>query len=187
MKKHRRNTDITAGTLEHLREGDADALDKVFVAYYPGVFSFMAALMGSPEAGKEITRQIFVNLWNNRDRINPNGDFTDQLHKIVRRTVISFLLYSRIGESEKIVEKNARDFDNSSIENDAETLVDIVVNRLPYPAANVVSMSKDEKLNPYEISLRLNIPVEEIEEILKKTADEVHDVLTKFILIFMTK
>ena len=186
MKKRGRNIEITGKILERLRNGDPDAFERVFISFYPKILSFNSALFGSPVLGREVTNQVFVNLWNNRDKIMPCENFGEQIHNIARRTVISFLLYSRIGESEKIVEKNARDFDNSSFTDDTETLTDIVLNRMSYPTAKAVWMSRDKGLSIEDIALEFNLPPAEISKILQKAAEEVNDVLIKFIITFVS-
>lgn len=101
-----------------LRAGNNSAFDKVFICFYPKILSFNIALFGYSLLEKDVANQVFVGLWNNRDRLKPSDNFGRHMYTIVRRTVISFLLYFGIGKSEKIVEKNALDFDNSSFSDD---------------------------------------------------------------------
>ncbi len=78
-------------TIKALQQGDHDAFECIFIAYYNKVRFFICAYVKSDADAKELTEDLFVNLWENRSKIDTSKSFNAYLHTIARNTTINFL------------------------------------------------------------------------------------------------
>ena len=59
-------------TIEALQNGNHEAFEEVFLAYFDKVKYLLTGLLRSESDAEELTQDIFVKLWMNRQSINPN-------------------------------------------------------------------------------------------------------------------
>jgi hypothetical protein len=83
--------------LEALRVNDTTAFEKLFDRYWFLLFQYANSKLDSEEEAKEIVRDIFIDLWENRSAIT--GDFSLIVHLYTRlRKKVAANLYKQICE-----------------------------------------------------------------------------------------
>lgn len=78
-------------TIEALQHGDHQAFEKVFLGYFDKVKYFLNGLLRSEADAEELAQDIFVNLWQNREAIDPQKSFNTYLYTIARNTALNYL------------------------------------------------------------------------------------------------
>jgi len=69
------NSKITIETLVALRNGEHKAFETVFIAYYNKILSFIDGYIKSKADAEDLTENLFVNLWTNRESIDLSKSF----------------------------------------------------------------------------------------------------------------
>ena len=86
-----------AQLLDALRANDTTAFEKLFDRYWFLLFQYACSKLDSEEKAKEIVRDIFVDLWENRSEIT--DDFSLIVHLYSRlRKMVAANLYTQICE-----------------------------------------------------------------------------------------
>ena len=74
--------------IDRLPFGDGTALEELSRRYSYSLYSYCMAKLNSPEDAKRIVRNIFISLWENRDRIPENFSLSVHLYTEVRKSVV---------------------------------------------------------------------------------------------------
>ncbi|GGB00928.1 RNA polymerase sigma factor [Puia dinghuensis] len=75
--------------LSQLAQGDETALTGLVRLYWRSIYCQAIALMKSAEEAEEVTQDIFLKVWNSRDRLGQIGNFENWLFIIARNTIIT--------------------------------------------------------------------------------------------------
>lgn len=77
--------------LEALRENDTTAFEKLFDRYWFLLFQYANSKLDSEEGAKEIVRDIFIDLWENRSAITDNFSLIVHFYSRLRKMVAANL------------------------------------------------------------------------------------------------
>lgn len=84
------SSSIDIKTIEALWNGDHKAFETIFLAYYNKTKAFIYGYIKSESDAEELTEDLFVNLWINRQSIDTSKSFDSWLHTIARNAAINF-------------------------------------------------------------------------------------------------
>jgi DNA-directed RNA polymerase specialized sigma24 family protein len=74
--------------IDKLPFSDAAALEELSRRYSYSLYSYCMAKLNSPEDAKRIVRNIFISLWENRDRLPDDFSLSVHLYTEVRKAVV---------------------------------------------------------------------------------------------------
>ena len=77
--------------VDGLKRGDAEAWRCLFVRYYAVYVRFVGKIVGDMTASKDIVQNVFMKLWKNRDRLDPETSVESLLYVIARNSAFTFL------------------------------------------------------------------------------------------------
>ena len=63
---------VTPELLTALRCGDHRAYDKVYLNFFGPLVDFLTVLLHDCEEAKEVAQEVFLKVWENRDRVDPS-------------------------------------------------------------------------------------------------------------------
>jgi len=78
-----------------LREGEIDAYLKLYNKYHPLLYSYVLRFVKIPELAEDVLQEVFIKIWEIRQRINPDLPFNSYIYRISRNKV--FKLVKKIG------------------------------------------------------------------------------------------
>lgn len=70
--------------LKALREGDEKAFEKIYLNYYKKTLYFITGLVKSEDDAKELTQEVFIKLWTNRETLDPERSVHSYMYTIAR-------------------------------------------------------------------------------------------------------
>lgn len=82
-------------------------IESIIKAYLKPVYSFVRRLSGDANEAEDITQEVFLKVWKNLDRYDPQQDFKAWLFAIARNTTIDWLrkrrpvLFSSLDQTEE--------------------------------------------------------------------------------------
>ena len=82
---------ITTQQLQLLKEGNKNAFEALYRAYNARIYSFVLSMIGDAGVAKDITQDIFLQIWEKRLNIDLEGNFDGYLGSSSNLVVISFL------------------------------------------------------------------------------------------------
>lgn len=150
-----------------LTRGDAKAFEFLFISYYERLVAFIITYTNDKMMSEDIVQQVFVNLWNNREKLydvkSPRSYlyamtynyFVDEVkrkHKMNKllEKIYEDALRDRIVESEEILEKRINK-------------IKAVIETLPSKCAEIFKMNKVQGYRYKEIAEILGISLKTVE------------------------
>lgn len=175
-----------------MKLGNFKAYDFLMDSFYQKLCGYAYTLSHDHGAAEDIVQNVFVEIWSNKNNINPSLSIKSYLYKSVYNEFINqyrknkpvFYLEKKYLESvDLVVESTHENLD------ELLKLVDKEINELPPKCREIFLLNKKEGLTHVEISEHLNISTKTIEghmtrafKILRKKLDT--KVKTIFFLLF---
>ena len=176
--------------LEKVREGDKNAFSIIFSAYYKDLVLFSASFTKDIDNSEEIVQNIFVDLWENREKIYISSSLKSFLLKTVQNKCIDWLRHSRVQQnySGKVLE-NAEllsyDTDNYILRSELEQNLEMALNKLPDVIASAFRMNRYDGLKYTEIAKKQNVSVRTIEVRIGKALNLLRKLLKDFLITLL--
>lgn len=153
--------------IERLKNGDKKALTELYNAYWQSLFISSYNLLKNKELCEEIIQDIFIDLWNNREKLQIKISLSGYLYACARYKVFGQFRKKKITRVELFEDLNKR-FHYATPESKLMYLelveqINFVVETLPDKCKAVYKLSRDEQLSHKEIAKQLNISVKTVE------------------------
>lgn len=180
---------VSTETLEALKDGEHSAFEEVFLLYYEKVKYFINSLLKSPELSEELSQEIFVNLWEQRVKIDPYKNFNAYLYVITRNTVYNYVKSKKVRDryAYTAIELSASaNGEELVIAKEMELLVDIAVSRMPKQRRKIFEMSRNEGMSNEKIAEQLNITKNAVEKQLRLALGDVRDMIALVTILFLS-
>jgi RNA polymerase sigma-70 factor, ECF subfamily len=167
---------LTQNLIEDIKLGDIKAFEKLYEQYYLFLCLIAEHIVKNPSDAEEIVSDVFVKLWNIREKIEITTSIKAYLVKAVRNTSINYL------ERPKISNKLSDDINNSDCkllawdsdyplgqlyEEEIIKILDHSIGSLPDSCREVFILSRIENMKYSEISEKLNISVNTVKTHMK--------------------
>lgn len=175
------NIDIE--TLESLQRGGHKAFEVVFVAYYNKIKFFIFGYTKSESDAEELTEDLFVNLWVNRESLDTTKSFSSYLHTIARNSAINFLkkkyLHTAYLHNTPISEHSSTS-EEDLIAKELGLLIDDVVDKMPEQRKKIYLLSRNNGLSNAEIADQLITTKRNVESQLSLALKEIRKAIFAF-------
>lgn len=179
----RQEANVSAETLARLRAGDHSAFEEVFFAYFEKVKYFISALTKSPDVAEELAQEIFVNLWEHRDKINPDKNFNAYIYTIARNGVYNYAKSRTVRDryvQSVSDEDSPADAEEIIVAKETELLIEIAVSRMPKQRRRIFELSRNNGLSNEDIARELGITRNAVDKQLRLALSDVRNVIAVF-------
>lgn len=159
--------------LDQLRKGDEKALEELYERYWEQLFISAYNLVKNREICEDILQEIFIDLWNKRERLEIRVSLKSYLY-----TCTVYKVYDYFRKNKKIIKiELLEDFDKRIQTSDPESRmiheelvshVNNAIDSLPEKCRIIFRLSRDEQLSYKEIADKLNISVKTVEAQITK-------------------
>ncbi|MDP9076465.1 MAG: sigma-70 family RNA polymerase sigma factor [Bacteroidota bacterium] len=148
--------------LRKCSEGDPAAFHEIYEQYKTFVFAVVAARLEDQDDAKDITQDIFINLWDARARLAYVRDFKTYLYVLSRNKVISAYRKQSIRiKGEGYLLQQLSELEHSAEDHrlayELNSTIASVVDQLPETMRNCYNLSKNEGKRNAEIAGILNV------------------------------
>lgn len=153
-----------------IKQGDEKAFDALFDQLYPNLCSFANRLLKNLAEAEETVQDVFINLWQNRDKILISGSLKPYLYQSVHNLSVNKLNHFRTLKYKPNTNAdddlwlkihNTYSVDDSLIQmieaKETEALIRKAVDDLPAKCKEVFLLSRYEDYTYEEIADKLNI------------------------------
>ncbi|MDE3214356.1 MAG: RNA polymerase sigma-70 factor [Bacteroidota bacterium] len=148
--------------LEQLIKGDAESFRQIYEFYQGRVFLFAFRLTKSKSEAEEVVQEVFVKLWERREKIKIEKNFNAYLLTITKNLVIDNLKKaSRDRNLQAKIYKNIQSLQDHSVDElikkELERLQRQAIAKLSPRMRQVFLLSREEELTYEEIANRLGV------------------------------
>ena len=148
-----------------LKNGSQEAFEKLYARYKRQLIFVGRRTLKSEDDLEDMVQDVFLQLWETRETLNPELSFSAYLFTIMRNRILyhyrNFDVYARYAQH---ILENADDSTNETedtiIDNDFSMLLNGVIESLPPMQKTIFTLSRIEGLTYKEIAekLQLSIP-----------------------------
>ena len=147
--------------LTQVSQGDRQAFQIFYKACYPLVQRYILLFEPSPQILDELTQDVFVRIWEKRDRLGAVDSFKGYLFLVTRNVVFNFIralkVRRRVKELDVSSSPPANDLENELLFKQYYEIALQAMNKLPPGRLKVLKMSIDDGLSLDEIATELKI------------------------------
>lgn len=159
---------IESSIIRQIIDGDQLAFAKMYDIYAEKLYYFAFRFLKSKEDAENLTQEVFVKIWETRNRLDPDYSFNAYLFTIAKNTIFNI-------HRKKVNELAYREYlgyhiDNSHSKtendvflNDLQNQIDKCVETFPLQRKKVFELSRKDGFSHKEISQQLNISEKTIE------------------------
>lgn len=148
--------------LKKLRDGDSEALDILYLRYASKVRDFAFRLLKDRTDAEDVTRDIFLKIWEQRRGLGAVLSFRGYLFRMTRNAIFNAYKHRQV-ESKYQAETGAAESpaapqaDESVSTDDLLEMIDLAVRNMPEQRRRVFCMSRYENMSYNDIAEALNI------------------------------
>ena len=157
----------TYDLVKRVKKGDISSFDTLYKHYYKKVYLFAKGILKSHEDAENIVQEVFIKIWKKHKELDENQSFESFIFTISYNTSIS-LIRKKFSEKSFLEEWFRRIQDKMQVVNevdynDLNDRVKKLIDQLPPRRRQVYMMSREEGLTYIEISKKLGISVNTVE------------------------
>jgi len=180
-------SEIDINTLTELRDGSLPAFNKVFKAYYNNVKHYIKDLVKSTGVAEEIAQEVFIKVWEVKDRVDPERNFGSFLFKIAHNLSLKYIK-KKLKEDAFLAEM-AHDGEGATTDDEylnRELLqrIDKAVDELSDQKKKIYQMSVVDGDSVEDIAEKLNINHRTVSNTLRLAINEIKEKI-KVIIPFL--
>ncbi|WP_422351051.1 RNA polymerase sigma factor [Flagellimonas sp.] len=152
--------------IQHLKKGNEKAYAYMVDRYSHKLCAYASSLTNDPVVAQDIVQQVFIKVWERKNRLNANFSFSNFLHKSVYN---EFIDQYRKRQAVTLLEKKYIDALGHIVEQDQSllekqiALVRREIQNLPPKCKQVFLLSKQEGLTNLEIAEYLSVSTKAVE------------------------
>lgn len=173
----RKATETNEQLLEKLRLGNTAAFQELYVRMRSKVIGFSFKFLRSQEEAKELTQEVFVKLWENREKIEPSKSIESLLFVMVRYSMLDAwkrkLRHDNFLETQKRAEIHHDSTAQYIDYQECHAILTRSIETLPQQAQKVYRLSREEGLSHQEIADQLQISTNTVSNHIKKSMRQI--------------
>jgi len=166
--------------LESLKRGDERSFNELYNSFREPAIRFCNSILKDTEESENIIQEVFIKIWNRRETINPELNFTSYLFTIIKNRVFDHLKEVKKNEFlkdkfwEKILEYKAVD---NEIKEERFSKIKEAVEGLSEKRKVIIKLNYDEGKSYDEIAQQLNISKNTVKNQLVKAKQVIREQL----------
>ncbi len=174
-----------------LQSGSEKAFRMIMDHWYPRLFNFANGYLNNPENAKEILQDVFLVLWDHRDKLTEDTNLNAYLFTLTRNRCIDLIRRERLvlqfrtdrQEEYRRLSENFEALSDPILDNifatELQQEIDLAVSSLPDQCRKVFLMSRTNGLKNREIGALLELSEKTVESHLTKALKSIKSALER--------
>lgn len=159
--------------IERLRGGDESALTELYNKFWQSLFMSSYNVLKDKELCEDIIQDIFMNIWNNREKLEINISLKGYMYACARYQVFNQFKKNKDKIHVEFFDDLDKRFQHSTPEtqlmhDELVQQINSIVESLPLKCQLVYKLSREEQLSHKEIAERLDISTKTVENHITK-------------------
>lgn len=166
--------DIQNWILKISKEEDRRAFRYLFDYFYPKLINYSRYLLESKSAADEVISNVFIGIWNNRDRIDKIENFDSYVFRAVKNKSLSYLRdthrlrFEELNTAYSNLIKNVQSPESSFINSEIRQEILKALDGLPPRCRLVFELVKQDGFKYKEVAALLDVSVNTVENQMGK-------------------
>jgi RNA polymerase sigma-70 factor (ECF subfamily) len=167
-----------------IRKGDKAEFESLFRSSYVSLVRYAKTLIKDQDTAEEVVQELFVRLWQEREKINIESSLNGYLFRSVHNRCLHYI------DHRKVVERHAEDMSERPQQTDEDPYeilhykdlqerIARILEKLPERCGMIFCMSRFEGLKYSEIAEKLSVSVKTVEASMGRALKEFRKVLTE--------
>jgi RNA polymerase sigma-70 factor (ECF subfamily) len=168
--------------MQEIKADNMLAFDALYKKYSKRLFRFSYSILKSKEDSENIVQDVFLNLWENRHKVENDSLIKYYIFTIAYNSTIS-IMRKKVKESQfieylKSLQDLNQEYVNTELEyNELTNKLDKIIESLPQRQKEVYLLHRVEGLKYNEIAKRLNISTNTIENHMSRALNTIRKTL----------
>ncbi|QJB33822.1 RNA polymerase sigma-70 factor [Chitinophaga oryzae] len=155
--------------LQRLQQGDTEAYITLYDQYYPSLYTYILHFINIPELAEDTLQEVFIKIWEIRERINPELSFSGYLYRITRNHVFKRLKKISADAALRLqamqeLQHQTEDADTRLLWKQYESLLHQAIAQLPPQRQKVFRLCREESKSYEEVAVELGISRNTVKE-----------------------
>jgi RNA polymerase sigma-70 factor, ECF subfamily len=151
-----------------VRAGELAALEEAFKACYPGMCGFVRAQLGSAETAEDLVQDVFMRIWQTRERLDPNGSLRNLLYRSAHNAALNYLKHRNVESrwlrsATTVPQPLASSPDDPAAEQELRVAIADSLAALPERCRMIFMMNRHDGLTYNQIAKALGISIKTVE------------------------
>jgi RNA polymerase sigma-70 factor (ECF subfamily) len=167
-----------------LKCGNTSALKKIYNIYGSKLFFFINSYTRNKEISEELVQDVFIKLWNNREKLETSKSITSFIYTIAKNHAIDYIrkynvkIYS-IDFINEIDYSQGNFGEEKLIYDEEEKFITDAINQLSPRKREVFELNRNEKLTYMQIARQLGISISAVEKNISSALKEIKNYISK--------
>jgi len=177
--------------LKKVSSGDEMSFRRIYDNYHQKIYSLSFFLTRSHVLAEDLTQEIFVNIWVNRENLPSINSFEKWLRTVVRNHAYNYL--KRMGIEKRFLEKERSASkqqitvtENILTERELGNILKKTIDKLPPQQKKIYMLSRQDGLKHDEIARLLNISINTVKNHLKAALFTIRSALGPYLIMLIT-
>ncbi|MCD7937807.1 MAG: RNA polymerase sigma-70 factor [Tannerellaceae bacterium] len=175
---------ITPEVLTALVNGDHQAFETIFIAYFNKVKVFVAQLIKSDEDAEELAQEIFFRLWVHRSSLNTSRPFHTLIYTVARNAAFNYIKHQAVEQQYSLhyipLDENETP-EEVLYAKELALLIEMATSKMPAQRQKIFRMHRQEGLNSDEIAEKLQIARKTVDNQLSLAIKDMRKMLAHFV------
>ena len=150
-----------------IRASDHHAFQIVYNRYCEPLYHYLWSRLGESESARELLQEIFVRLWQSRERLRPTRSLKPYIYRMANNLIIDYYRRQKVRIQYKELEKN-RTSEGSNENPELKTLIKLALQTLPDKLRTVFILHHVKKYTYDEIAEMCQVSKKTVENRMKK-------------------
>lgn len=172
--------------VEALRQGNQKAMESLFKSYYQRLCSYAHTFLKDSDEAEEAVQQVFIQLWERRERMEINTSLQSYLFRAVRNTSLNKIKHGKVrqiyAEEVKSLHAQAEPATTITFANELQKQIHSAIESLPEQCRLIFKLSRFEELKYAEIATQLGISVKTVENQMGKALKIMREKLQEYMI-----
>lgn len=171
-----------------VKQGDAEAYKELYDRYWENLFAYTYNCLHHRESAEEIVQDIFLMLWEKKNKLMINSSISAYLFTIAKHKVLNVMRAENVRStyasllSTFLEQKQDNSNEEWQFYNDLEAAIEDSLMALPEKCRTIFKMSRQEHLSIKEIAERMNLSTKTVENNLTQALKHLRARLGDFII-----
>lgn len=152
-----------------LQQGDSDAFLALYNHYHSALYHYILRFVKSPAIAEDVLQDVFLKIWEIKNRINPELSFKAYLYRICRNSVFKLLKKMAVDENLRVevmqqLTQSVADADLKLLWQQYESILQTAINNLSPQRQKVFRLCREEGKTYEQVANELGISRNTVKE-----------------------
>ena len=172
--------------INKVKSGDKSAYKQLYLNYSNMMYIFICRKINDEEEAKDLVQELFIRIWNTKDRLKVEESFKAYIYKIAGNLVIDYLRKKSTLDKYIVKDNDIEGVIFPAEGFDVQERINEEINQLPEMQKMVFCLSRYENLKYAEISKMYQISPKTVENhagrALKRLREKLSDLIISIII-----